>query len=111
MNKFKICFLLTIGLFSMLSHAATVLDTKIDRIYVQSLNGSGASEAHAISIDKVIDSSCGNRLHIEAEDKELLSTMLAYKLTGTEFDLIYAGAPAKKIDGHLNSGCKLLSVY
>jgi hypothetical protein len=111
MNKFKALFVLVACTFSMFSHSVTVNNVKIERIYVQSINGASASEAHAISINKEIDSSCSNRLHIDPVDKTLFSTMLAYKLSGTEFHLMYVDAPAMLVQGHLSSGCKLISVY
>lgn len=112
MSKFLKIFLTLSCMYSITSHAVTVSNVKVVNLYVQSLNGLHVSDAHAVRIDKTIDDSCGGRLHIDAKDKEIFSTILAYKLSGSEFNIMYAiGDPSKVITGHLISSCKLLSIY
>lgn len=112
MYKFKVSLWAIAFLLGMNTHAEIVENVKITRIFVQSLNGFHKSDAHAIKVSKDIDESCGQRLHIDAEDKEIFSTVLAYKLSDSEFNMMYAtGDPAKVITGHLMSSCKLLSIY
>lgn len=86
---------------SLLAQAEIIETTKVSRLYVQSTEN---SEAHAIRINKSIDSSCNGRLYIDLSDKELFSTILAYKISGTEFNLMYSkNSPGKTIAGHLVS--------
>jgi len=101
-----------VALFSFNCQAEKVENTKITRLYTQSLHGSHKSTGHAIAVDKPIDSSCGYRLYIDPLDKEIFATLLAYKLSDTKFNFMYfKGESAQTIAGHLMSTCKLFSIY
>ncbi len=96
-------------IFSVNANSVVVEDVKISQLYIQSQNG---SSAHALRVNKAIDSSCNGRVYIEFADSGLLSTLLAYKLADKEFDLMYqTGQPSTLIWGHLNASCRLFSVY
>lgn len=106
-------FVLASVLFGSSAFAySTVDDAQVNRIYVQTLTGEHLSDAHAVSFNKDLDSSCDGRLFVLPEDKELFSTLLAYQLSGRTFSFMYStGHPEKHIAGHLMSTCKIFSIY
>jgi len=110
MNKLIISLGLT--LISFPAFSVILEKTEVNQIYAQSVNGANDSAAHAIRVNKSIDPVCEGRLHIDPRDKELFSTVLAYKLSNTTFNLMYSinETPAF-IAGHLFSKCKLFSIY
>ena len=112
MNMRKICFVAIAYTFSIFSYAGVVDNVSITRLYTQSVNGENDSSAHAIEIDKPVENNCNYRLHIDKEDTALFSTILAYKLSGTQFNLMYAVVVTPKtLAGHLVSRCKIFSIY
>ena len=113
MVRVKTLVFIVVFLLSSASQAVVLEGVKITRLYVQSLNGGNSSEAHAIAIDKTLESSCNSRLHIDPLDKEILSTLLAYKISDTTFHLMYSTdvVPGLTIRGHTSSTCKLFSIY
>lgn len=91
------------------SNAIIVENVKINRLYIQSPQD---SSAHAVSINKPIDPMCQNRMYVSFEDKELFSTLLAYKLSEKELHLMYEiGTSEKLVKGHLVAKCRLFSIY
>lgn len=96
-------------LIAVESFAVIIEDVKVNQLYIQSKTD---SESHALRVTKEIDSTCSGRLSIDFEDKELISTLLAYKLADKQFDLMYeTGSPQKTIKGHLQSSCRVFSIY
>jgi hypothetical protein len=107
--KIKKQFAVAALLVTTQANAILVDYVKVTQLYVQSQNGSAA---HAVRVNKDIDGSCAGRLYIEFSDKELVSTLLAYKIADIEFDIMYAtGQPSKSISGHLSASCRLFSVF
>jgi hypothetical protein len=94
---------------SLSANAIIVENVKINMLYVQSPQNSGA---HAVSINKSIDPLCAGRMYVNFEDRELFSTLLAYKLSEKEFNLMYEiGTSEKVVAGHLFAKCHLFSIY
>ena len=91
---------------SHFTSAITIHNVKVEKLYIQSLNGAHKSAAHAFRIDKPIDESCKQRIYINPSDKELFSTLLAYKISGARFNLIYE----TKVQGSLLAGISYLLV-
>jgi len=112
MDTSKLKLFVSSILFSCTVNAAVVTNVKVQNLYVQSLNGSINSAAHAVRVDKPLDSSCQELMYINPLDKELFSTLLAYKASGAVFNLKYEmNQPVKSVTGHLDATCKIYSVW
>ncbi len=112
MNTSKLTLFVGSILLSCSVNAATVTNVKVQNLYVQSLNGSVSSAAHAVRVDKPLDSSCQDLVYINPLDKELFSTLLAYKASGAIFNLKYeTSQPSRTVAGHLEATCKVYSIW
>ncbi|CCN33703.1 exported hypothetical protein [Vibrio nigripulchritudo SO65] len=112
MKYLKLLVAIAITTTSYSASAIIITGAKIENLYVQSLNGPHKSDAHALRIDKPIDNSCHHRMYINPLDKELFSTLLAYKASGTSFNLMYEiGKPKQLVAGHVESTCKIYSIW
>jgi hypothetical protein len=88
-----------------------VYGAQITKVYTQSRLD---STAHLIQVDHTLNGGCSsNRLYIDLDDKELLSSALANYIAGRQVDLMYFtnGAP-KSISGHIAGiTCRLVSIF
>ncbi len=55
---------------------------------------------------------CGNRFYIDFSDKDLFDRALLAEITGEAVNIMYEDdAPERFINGHIQFGCKLLSIW
>jgi hypothetical protein len=114
-RSFGAAALFTMAVFCGNAHASayTVYGTTLT-VYGQS---TAESTAHLIGSSKGLFNGgshpwCGNRAYILTADSALYATALSAALAGKSVNLIYEdAAPQKNISGHINFGCKVVSIW
>lgn len=107
----KLVLLLSL-LLSISAHAGdeVLYGTKISKVFAMSEDG---SSAHLIQLERSMGNSCSqNRLYISFEDEALFSSALANHMADKTVDVIYnVDAPKKLARSHVETTCKLISIF